>query len=99
MSIGQNISLPTVGRRAVAGWVRPAAERRVADETVTKISIKPPDAGRIAAQLSGGNQQKVVIGKWLAADPAVVLCADPTRGIDVGTKQEIYALRDRKSVV
>ncbi len=95
MSIGQNISLPTVGRRAVAGWVRPAAERRVADETVTKMSIRPPDAGRIAAQLSGGNQQKVVIGKWLAADPAVVLCADPTRGIDVGTKQEIYALLRR----
>lgn len=92
MSIGQNISLPTVGRRSLLGWVRQAAENRVADQAIAQMEIRPPDATVIAGQLSGGNQQKVVISKWLVADPEVVLCADPTRGIDVGTKQEIYQL-------
>lgn len=92
MSIGQNISLPTVARRAIAGWVHQSAEDEVAAEAMRQMEIRPFDASVITGQLSGGNQQKVVIGKWLVAEPRVVLCADPTRGIDVGTKQEIYTL-------
>lgn len=92
MSIGRNISLPTVSRQAQAGWISQRAENKVAAEAIATMTIRPPDPSKITAQLSGGNQQKVVIGKWLIAQPKVILCADPTRGIDVGTKQEIYAL-------
>ena len=97
MSIGQNVSLPTVGRRAAAGWISSAKESQVATEAIETMEIRPPDERVIAGQLSGGNQQKIVIGKWLVSNPAVVLCADPTRGIDVGTKQEIYGLLRRLS--
>ncbi len=92
MTIGQNVSLPTVGRRAAAGWISSAKEDKVAKQAIDTMSIRPPNPRIVAGQLSGGNQQKIVIGKWLVANPRVVLCADPTRGIDVGTKQEIYTL-------
>ena len=59
---------------------------------VRRLSIKVSDPGVAVGTLSGGNQQKVVIGKWLLNAPRVLLLSDPTRGIDVGTKQEIYAL-------
>jgi ribose transport system ATP-binding protein len=59
------------------------------------LSIKAPDLGDAVGTLSGGNQQKVVIAKWLLNAPRIVLLNDPTRGIDVGTKQEIYALLRR----
>ena len=97
MNIGQTVSLPTVGRRAAAGWISSAKESQVATEAIETMEIRPPDERVIAGQLSGGNQQKIVIGKWLVSNPAVVLCADPTRGIDVGTKQEIYGLLRRLS--
>jgi len=95
MTIGQNVSLPTVARRAVAGWISTTKETAVTKQAIEAVAIRPPDPTLVAGQLSGGNQQKVVIGKWLVANPKVVLCADPTRGIDVGTKQEIYTLLRR----
>ena len=95
MTIGQNVSLPTVSRRAKAGWISSTAEKEVSEKAIAAMEIRPADPEKIAGQLSGGNQQKSVIGKWLVADPRVILCADPTRGIDVGTKQEIYSLLRR----
>lgn len=92
MTVGENISLPTLARRARGGWIDTRAEATLAAETVERMAIRPPRVDAVARSLSGGNQQKIVIGKWLASDPRVVLCADPTRGIDVGTKQEIYRL-------
>jgi ribose transport system ATP-binding protein len=59
---------------------------------VRQLSIKAPDLDDAVGTLSGGNQQKVVIAKWLLNAPRIILLSDPTRGIDVGTKQEIYAL-------
>ena len=59
---------------------------------VRHLSIKAPDLDDAVGTLSGGNQQKVVIAKWLINAPRIILLSDPTRGIDVGTKQEIYAL-------
>jgi ribose transport system ATP-binding protein len=59
---------------------------------VRRLAIRAGDTGDAVGTLSGGNQQKVVIGKWLLNAPRVLLLNDPTRGIDVGTKQEIYAL-------
>lgn len=92
MTVGENISLPTMGRRATAGWINAARERAVVRKAMDAMRIRPRRPAAVAGELSGGNQQKVVIGKWLASDPRVVLCADPTRGIDVATKQEIYGL-------
>ena len=95
LPVRSNIGLPTIRRRARAGIVDRRAERALAESTVTALSVRPGDPEVSAGGLSGGNQQKVVLGKWLAADPSVYLCSDPTRGIDVGTKQEIYELLRR----
>ena len=62
---------------------------------VRRLSIKAPEPGEPVGTLSGGNQQKVVIAKWLMTTPRIILLSDPTRGIDVGTKQEMYVLLRR----
>jgi len=88
-----NVSLPSMHRRARAGmFVDDHAERRLAEDAVARLAIKAPHVDQSVGLLSGGNQQKVVLGKWLAVDPAVLLLDEPTRGIDVGSKAEIYAL-------
>lgn len=69
--------------------------QKVADEYVAQLRISTPDVRRAVSQLSGGNQQKVVIGKWLSAKSNVIIFDEPTRGIDMGAKMEIYALMDR----
>ena len=61
---------------------------------IERLRIKTPDEHQVTQYLSGGNQQKVVLGKWLAIEPKVLLLDEPTRGIDVGAKQEIYRLMD-----
>jgi len=72
--------------------IDPARERAAVSEGIEKLQIKIGSAQDPVATLSGGNQQKVVIAKWLMTDPEIILLNDPTRGIDVGTKQEIYKL-------
>jgi ABC-type sugar transport system ATPase subunit len=74
--------------------VRPAAERRVAQKYFELLHVKAPSIESVAAGLSGGNQQKVVLGKWLAADCRVLIVDEPTRGVDVGAKAEIHGLID-----
>ena len=69
-------------------------ERRDTSELIEKLSIKTPSPEQIVQFLSGGNQQKVVLAKWLALHPKVLLLDEPTRGIDVGAKQEIYRLME-----
>jgi ribose transport system ATP-binding protein len=69
-----------------------AAEDRAVTEMVRRLHIRLGDSTDAVGTLSGGNQQKVVIGKWLMTRPRLILLNDPTRGIDVGTKQELYAL-------
>ena len=90
MSVAQNTSLPDIGNYKPAGWLNRATERRVAEAEVRRMRIKTPDVGRRVVNLSGGNQQKVVLGKWLAMRPTVLILDEPTRGIDVGAKAEIY---------
>ena len=90
----ENTSLPTLERFAGLGWVRPAAERRVAQKYFELLHVKAPSIESVAAGLSGGNQQKVVLGKWLAADCRVLIVDEPTRGVDVGAKAEIHGLID-----
>ena len=91
-TIRENISLPGLKRFASAGLVNVAKEDARAVEMCRAINIKTPSTKVRAANLSGGNQQKVVLAKWLALSPKVLIFDEPTRGIDVGAKAEIYAL-------
>ena len=70
----------------------PMPRSRAVAEMIRRLHVKLGDPGDAVGTLSGGNQQKVVIGKWLLTRPRLILLNDPTRGIDVGTKQELYAL-------
>ncbi len=90
MSVAQNISLPDIANYKPRGWLNRQRERQVAEVEVARMRIKTPGVERKVVNLSGGNQQKVVLGKWLAMRPKVLILDEPTRGIDVGAKAEIY---------
>jgi len=90
MSVVENTSLPNVSSYGRWGWLNRAAERRVAADEVARLRTKTPSIRQRVVNLSGGNQQKVVLGKWLAMSPKVLILDEPTRGIDVGAKAEIY---------
>ena len=92
MAVRENLSLPSLRRDAHAGFRDAKRESYIADEMIAKLDVKTPSPGQLVQFLSGGNQQKIVIGKWLALQPRVLLLDEPTRGIDVGAKQEIYKL-------
>ncbi len=74
------------------GLVRKKAEMNIASEKVRILGVRPNDAEQVVQRLSGGNQQKVVIGKWLTRTPKVLLLNDPTRGMDVGAKEEVMSI-------
>lgn len=93
LPIDQNITLAGLTSRR-GFWLRPKAERAVIEEMTRRLRIKAADPGRPAGSLSGGNQQKVVLAKWLSIDPDLLILDEPTRGIDIGTKYEIYKLID-----
>jgi ribose transport system ATP-binding protein len=92
MSVRDNISMASISQLTKGVIVDRAAEQSRVDEVIRKLAIKAGDVDAPVATLSGGNQQKVVIAKWLMTNARIVLLNDPTRGIDVGTKQEIYQL-------
>jgi ribose transport system ATP-binding protein len=93
-SVGFNISLPNLDRLVSAFGVRRRAEAEMHRTWIDRLRIKTPSAAQPVGLLSGGNQQKVVYGKWLARGPRVLILDEPTRGVDVGAKAEIYALVD-----
>jgi ribose transport system ATP-binding protein len=93
MDVETNIALASMGRFTnKLGFIRPSKTREIALRHVESLAIKTPSIGQRVKNLSGGNQQKVVIGKWLTADMEVLIFDEPTRGIDVGAKSEIYKL-------
>jgi len=95
MAVRANISLAGLRhKQRLAGFLNQAAERRDAEDMIRKLRIKTPSDQQVAQYLSGGNQQKVVLGKWLTLQPSLLLLDEPTRGIDVGAKQEIYGLME-----
>ncbi|PQO26666.1 sugar ABC transporter ATP-binding protein [Blastopirellula marina] len=95
MTVGENITLPGLMRASTAGMLPSRWEKSIADEMIEKLHIKTPGPGQIIQFLSGGNQQKAVIAKWLAMGPKVLLLDEPTRGIDIGAKHEIYEMMEQ----
>ena len=92
MSIRENITLPllkTVSRRGVLNFKK---ERELSGKYFESLNVKAPGTDTLVGQLSGGNQQKVVLGKWIAREPQILILDEPTRGIDVGAKYEIYKI-------
>ncbi|WP_338832155.1 sugar ABC transporter ATP-binding protein [Bradyrhizobium sp. 27S5] len=92
LPIRENVTLANLRKYARMWLVSGAAEREVAKQQARRLSIKAPSVDIEAVTLSGGNQQKVVLGKWLSMQPRVMFFDEPTRGIDVGAKSEIYTL-------
>jgi len=90
MSVAQNTSLPNVASYASFGWLDRKTEQKVAEAGVRRLRTKTPSIKQSVGNLSGGNQQKVVLAKWLAMQPKILILDEPTRGIDVGAKAEIY---------
>jgi rhamnose transport system ATP-binding protein len=92
MSVQQNVALASLGRLRQGGLIRASAERAMAADWAARLKIKYGRLTDPVAMLSGGNQQKVVLAKWLGRKPAVLIVDEPTRGIDVGTKAEVHHL-------
>ena len=93
MSIFANITLPVLRRYLDPfGLVRTGLERRTADAYRTRLAIRAPTVDMAVAKLSGGNQQKVMLSKWLNTNPAILILDEPTRGVDVGSKSEVHAI-------
>ena len=92
LSIAQNTVMASMDRIQPFGWIRSKVEKKVVDQYIKDINIVTPSREQLAGNLSGGNQQKVVLAKWLCTQADIIIFDEPTRGIDVGAKGEIYAL-------
>ncbi len=93
--VRRNISAAALGKLSSGGWINGNEEIKVAEEYRASLDIKTPTVMSLAGKLSGGNQQKVVLSKWIFTDPDVLILDEPTRGIDVGAKYEIYTIINR----
>ncbi len=92
MSIAANVTLPILPRFATAGWLHEAEARKVAATAAERLDVRSAGIRQKARELSGGNQQKVVLAKWLETEPRILILDEPTRGIDVGTKAAVHQL-------
>lgn len=92
MPVAQNLTLAVHPRLFPGGWLRLGAERSLAQDFIARLGIKTAGAEAAAGTLSGGNQQKVALGRWLATKPKVLILDEPTQGVDVGAKSEIHRL-------
>jgi rhamnose transport system ATP-binding protein len=92
MTVRENFTLAILPSLARGGFIDFGAEERVAQDGIRRFNVKTSSAEQVVNKLSGGNQQKIVLGKWLASDPRLLILDEPTRGIDVGAKAEIHRL-------
>jgi len=92
MSVQQNMALASLGRLRKAGLIRAAAERAFAADWAQRLRLKYGRLTDPVSRLSGCNQQKVVLGKWLGRQPSLLIVDEPTRGIDIATKAEVHEL-------
>jgi rhamnose transport system ATP-binding protein len=95
MNLVANISLPLLKEYAVAGWLSDKKERSTTLGAARQVEVRANNMGQKARELSGGNQQKVLLAKWLATKPSILILDEPTRGIDVGTKAAVHALMNQ----
>jgi rhamnose transport system ATP-binding protein len=95
MSLTSNISLSMIQNYARRGWLRDSVERKAAYGAARQMEVRASHIWQNARELSGGNQQKVVLAKWLSTQPRILVLDEPTRGIDVGTKAAVHALMSR----
>ncbi len=89
-TVQHNMSIAWIDRLAVAGVIRMRSERRMARSASQRFSVRTRSLDALVTELSGGNQQKVILSRWFAADHSVIVLSEPTRGVDVGAKSEIY---------
>ena len=94
MTVRENITLCTLDESTTAGLLNPTRERAAATETIQQLGVKTASTESLITNQSGGNQQKCIIGRWLKTKPDVLLLDDPTRGVDVGAKAELYRVID-----
>jgi ribose transport system ATP-binding protein len=92
MSVRHNLTLATLDYLSKLGVINLSSEKSRANQLVNELAIATPDLNRKVVFLSGGNQQKVVVGKWLSSNAKILIFDEPTRGIDIGAKVEIYNL-------
>ncbi len=92
MSLAQNITLAIHQRLFPRGWLRPNAERQFAGNFMRALNVKADGPESLAHSLSGGNQQKVALARWLATEPELLILDEPTQGVDIGTKREIHRM-------
>ncbi|MCI9004660.1 MAG: sugar ABC transporter ATP-binding protein [Lachnospiraceae bacterium] len=92
LTIRENIVLALQSKRGLFRKISRKEAERLADEYIEKLEIKTPDADQLIKNLSGGNQQKVILGRWLATEPEFLMLDEPTRGIDIGTKAELQKI-------
>ncbi|RNB80372.1 sugar ABC transporter ATP-binding protein [Brevibacillus nitrificans] len=95
LSVRENISLPNLQKVSSLGVMKPRDEQVLSNDAIQRLFIKTAGGEQIVGSLSGGNQQKVVIGKWLAKKPKILILDEPTRGVDIGAKKEIYDIMNR----
>jgi rhamnose transport system ATP-binding protein len=92
MPIEQNMTMAIQSRMFPGGWIRRSKERALANEFIESLSIKTAGPSAPVSSLSGGNQQKVALARWLATRPRVLILDEPTQGVDIGAKSEIHHL-------
>lgn len=95
MPITSNISLPMLFKYARGGWLQDKTERKAAYDAALQMEVRANNIWQMARELSGGNQQKIVLAKWLSTKPRILILDEPTRGIDVGTKAAVHALMSK----
>ena len=95
LSVFDNISLPILDRFSTSGFIQSKTLQKIVENIIQKISIKTPSTKQLVKNLSGGNQQKVVLAKWFSRNCDIYIFDEPTRGVDVGAKVEIYKLMER----
>jgi simple sugar transport system ATP-binding protein len=92
LTVRENITLALQANRGWFRYIQPASQREIADKYIKLLNISTPTADQLVKNLSGGNQQKVILARWLATDPNILILDEPTRGIDIGAKAEIQKL-------
>ena len=94
MSAGDNATVPSLRQLSPSGLLRPRLRTALAQRVLTEVDVRPPVPTLLARRLSGGNQQKIVLGKWLPTQPRILVLDEPTRGVDVGAKSDIHNIVD-----